>query len=260
MSATTRRLGPADEALIAAEQEIAELRRKGDALSAAGDRGDHDEIWNRVSALHTYIAETAPDSIIGAAVKLRRLADERAGLEAGQGTGDVESVRQILATVERSVDAPPPPSPAIEAPNPNRDPFMAFTAQARLLRGLGEVRIARRAAEQHGVDVSAYPPPPSFEEIEEQYVELMREWAGEAPRSAGAAVAYIDLAMAIVFQAMREDVDQQGVFPVASFDDLAFAAQLLGSTGQWANARDLEEGREERAMRRTPAERAGGPA
>jgi hypothetical protein len=93
-------LGPADKALLAAEQEIADLRRKEAALQAAGD---HEELSNKAFALDAYIAKLAPDSLIGAAVKLRRLADPEVGLEAGDNDDDVGSVRQILAIVERSI-------------------------------------------------------------------------------------------------------------------------------------------------------------
>jgi hypothetical protein len=103
MTGNTIRPGSTDRALLAAEQEIASLRQKSHDLRAAGDGGDHDEIWDRVSALEAYIAKTAPDTLIGAAVKLRRLADPDIGLEAGDNANDPESVRQILATVERSI-------------------------------------------------------------------------------------------------------------------------------------------------------------
>jgi hypothetical protein len=99
MSDTTTTTTPADQALLAAEQEIAALRQKARDLSEAGDDADHPEIWNRVFALEGYIAETAPDSLIGAAVKLRRLADPEIGLEAGPALDDAGSVQQILATV-----------------------------------------------------------------------------------------------------------------------------------------------------------------
>ena len=101
---TTTPLGSADEALIAAEQQIAALRRAQAALRAAGDDGDHNELSTPLFALVTRIAKTAPDSLIGAAVKLRILADEGTGIdEASSGEGDVESLRQILAAVERSI-------------------------------------------------------------------------------------------------------------------------------------------------------------
>jgi hypothetical protein len=88
----------------------------------------------------------------------------------------------------------------------------------------------------------------------------MGEWASESPRSAGGCVAYIELATSIIFEEMRTDVDGEGVFLTASFDDLAFAAHLLGSTSQWLNARDLEDGLREARAARGIAERAGGPA
>jgi hypothetical protein len=96
---TTTRLGRADAALIAAEQQIAALRRKGDDLIAAGDHNDHDEITDPISDLETLICKTAPDSPIGVAVKLRQLVND---LEAATGCeGDEQSVRQIRAVVER---------------------------------------------------------------------------------------------------------------------------------------------------------------
>jgi hypothetical protein len=57
---------------------------------------------NKLFALDTYIAATAPDSLMGEAVKLRRLADDDVGLAADKGSDheDVKSVRQILAMVE----------------------------------------------------------------------------------------------------------------------------------------------------------------
>jgi hypothetical protein len=143
---TTRPLGPADEALIAAEQEIADLRRKGLALSAAGDAGDHEEIWNRVFALEKYIAMTAPDSMIGAAVKLRRLADDQIGLEAGKGTGDAESVRQILAMVEHSITG----TSRADAPAPDREEASSIVALVEQGGPLPMFELHRRWAAAQG--------------------------------------------------------------------------------------------------------------
>jgi hypothetical protein len=97
---TTRRhrTPTGDEALLAAEQQLTELRRKEADREAAGDHSDHDETVDAIAKLETLICKTAPDSLIGAAVKLRVLLDD---LEAESiGEGDEESVRQILAVVE----------------------------------------------------------------------------------------------------------------------------------------------------------------
>jgi hypothetical protein len=107
----------ADDAwLVTAEREIATLRTRSDELSATGDFGDHPEIWNRIFQLDDEIARTPVSTLAGAAVKLRRLADPKIGLEAGQGEDDPE----VLAVVERMITAsvaqrvpvelPPPPA------------------------------------------------------------------------------------------------------------------------------------------------------
>jgi hypothetical protein len=101
---TTRRhrAPTGDEALLAAEQQLTELRRKDAERGAAGDQSDHNETTDLIAKLETLICKTAPDSLIGAAVKLRQLVDD---LEAESvGEGDEESVRQILAVVERMRD------------------------------------------------------------------------------------------------------------------------------------------------------------
>jgi hypothetical protein len=97
---TTRRhrAPTGDEALLAAEQQLTELRRKEAERDAAGDHSDHDETTNAIAKLETLICKTAPDSLIGAAVKLRQLVDDLEAESVGEGE---ESVRQILAVVER---------------------------------------------------------------------------------------------------------------------------------------------------------------
>jgi hypothetical protein len=107
---TTRRhrAPTGDEALLAAEQQIAVLRQKQADLVAAGDHGDHDEITNPIAKLETLICKIAPDSLIGAAVKLRQLVDDLEAESVGEGE---ESVRQILAVVERLIDAETSPAP-----------------------------------------------------------------------------------------------------------------------------------------------------
>jgi hypothetical protein len=92
--------GEADGALFATEREITTLRARAAALAAAGDRGDHPEISDRVWQLEEEIATTAPTSLAGAAVKLRRLADPDVGIEAGPTADDPGSIRQVLEVVE----------------------------------------------------------------------------------------------------------------------------------------------------------------
>ena len=116
---TPRALGPADEALIAAEREIAELKQKQAALHAAGDDSDHDEISGRVSDLETLICNIPPNSLTGAVVKLRQLVDD---LDASTPCeGDEQSVRQILAIVERAIEPGDHPPPQTGGDRPERE-------------------------------------------------------------------------------------------------------------------------------------------
>jgi hypothetical protein len=90
------------ESLAAAEKEFADLRSRGAQLSSVGEEGDHPEIWDRVFALETWIATTAPATLADAAIKLRRLADPVIGVDAGESAdgSDGVSVRQVLAFIE----------------------------------------------------------------------------------------------------------------------------------------------------------------
>lgn len=92
-----------DAELLAAEKEIAELRAQSTALLDAGDNEDHPEIDVRVTELEEAIARSPASGLVGAAVKLRRLADPGVGIEAGPAESDTLSVRQILETVEREI-------------------------------------------------------------------------------------------------------------------------------------------------------------
>jgi hypothetical protein len=93
----------ADEVLIAAEAEIAlTLRRvaempEGDASEALAIRAD---------ALDRFIALTPPSTLVGAAVKLRRLLDPETGLRVGSNALDVAALAQVLALLT-SVTGPP---------------------------------------------------------------------------------------------------------------------------------------------------------
>jgi hypothetical protein len=89
--------------MVAAEKEIAELRARSQQLFDAGDTSDPPEIWDRVFALDEWIATTAPTTLAEVAVKLRRLADPKIGMEAGDTEVDVVSVRLVLAFIEAEV-------------------------------------------------------------------------------------------------------------------------------------------------------------
>jgi hypothetical protein len=94
---------PLAKSLAAAEAEIAELRSRSNQLRAAGDKSDQPEIWDRVFALDEWIATTAPTAFAEVAVKLRRLADPKLGIETGASEEDPVSVRQVLAFIEAAL-------------------------------------------------------------------------------------------------------------------------------------------------------------
>ena len=89
-----------------------------------------------------------------------------AGL-AGLGDTAHDSSIEAIGGVADAV----PPKPAYLKPKPDRDPYMAFAAQARALRGLAEASIARGDAQMHG-DETAFPDLPSHQEIAKQYSDL----------------------------------------------------------------------------------------
>ena len=94
-----------DEELIAAEGELAALRSRRAELTAAGDHSAHPEITARWVALEEAIGRSPANGLIGAAVKLRQLADPKEGLAVGIAESDVISVQQVLAVVERELAA-----------------------------------------------------------------------------------------------------------------------------------------------------------
>src|SRR5207253_2172240 len=79
--------GTSDEKLIEAETEILALRSQSNALRAAGDRSAHPEISDRVFGLDNLVAGMPAQTLAGAAVKLRRLADPESGIEDGMAEG-----------------------------------------------------------------------------------------------------------------------------------------------------------------------------
>jgi len=93
--------GTSDEKLIEAETEILALRSQSAAFRAAGDRSAHPEISDRVFGLDNLVAGMPAQTLAGAAVKLRRLADPESGIEDGMAEGNPRSIRHVLDVVVR---------------------------------------------------------------------------------------------------------------------------------------------------------------
>ena len=92
--------GP-DAALSGAEQEIHSLLSRLKALRYAGASEEEiTPVLNRILALDFRIATTAPATLSGAMIKLRRLLDPDLGMEISQKDSDVPCLRQILALIE----------------------------------------------------------------------------------------------------------------------------------------------------------------
>ncbi|MGA8549020.1 MAG: hypothetical protein WB678_02165 [Stellaceae bacterium] len=123
----------ADADLLAAEREIAALRAQSDAFRAAGDHQDHDELWNQIWELEKKIAATPPTTLIGAAVKLRWLADPNLGIEAGPTDEDPDSIRQVLDLIEREAAPAAIRSAGGAKPTADGDPVVAMWAERNRL-------------------------------------------------------------------------------------------------------------------------------
>jgi hypothetical protein len=74
-----------------AEREFDQLRAQAHRTEAEDDR-----LWT----LEKEIAQTAPATLAGAAIKLRRLGDAEIGIEAGPTPEDPGSVRKVLEVVD----------------------------------------------------------------------------------------------------------------------------------------------------------------
>jgi hypothetical protein len=90
-----------DVDLVRAELELRQLRAQ--AALATGQTADalSDRIW----LIADKISLTPPGTLIGAAVKLRLLADEDIGLLAGDSEADRVSLRQVRDFIEREIAA-----------------------------------------------------------------------------------------------------------------------------------------------------------
>jgi hypothetical protein len=100
-----------DRALIEAEAEITRLYA---SMVAHPDRDSFAEPWapiyQRIYALEDFIIDTPPATLVGAAVKLRRLLDVELGMGTGQSDTDAPSLARVLALVHRMVGEPTHPT------------------------------------------------------------------------------------------------------------------------------------------------------
>src|SRR5690348_14065219 len=88
-----------DEALIQAEREAIELWTWADAHAHTDELVD--EVGERGCEIELCIAETPCQTLVGAAVKLRRLLDPHTGIQAGGSERDLVTLRRVLVVVER---------------------------------------------------------------------------------------------------------------------------------------------------------------
>ena len=98
-----------DAAFLAAEQNLAELRRQINAASERVSSVEEEEalvgpLEKRMWEFYRVILLSPPVSTKSACIKLRLLADPGIGIETGAGTEDVEAVRQVLAFLETQTD------------------------------------------------------------------------------------------------------------------------------------------------------------
>jgi hypothetical protein len=96
------RSGAGDSALIRAEAAIALYLRRADALP----EGEAAPLLIRADRLDRFIATKAPRTLVGAAVKLRRLLDPETGLRIGGNALDVIALAQVLALLTRVIGPP----------------------------------------------------------------------------------------------------------------------------------------------------------
>jgi hypothetical protein len=106
-----------DAALINAEADIARLDAYLDAVREKRELHDEEEapIYDRDRELDWLIAETAPETLAGCAVKLRRLLDRQVGIDTGKSDQDIPSLLQVYEFIERMTGKPQhPTSPLVD--------------------------------------------------------------------------------------------------------------------------------------------------
>ena len=86
-----------DAALLNAERELVALHTALDDQPGGGSAAD----WQRFDALEVLIATTPAQTLVGVAVKLRRLADPAQGIDAIDADYHLTGLAQALAVVER---------------------------------------------------------------------------------------------------------------------------------------------------------------
>jgi hypothetical protein len=125
-AAPTLAAGNSDQAMIDAEVEITRLYTWLDANSDAHqEREDCDDFrqtfYDEVYEHEAFIAQTAPVTLIGAAVKLRRLLDLEVGIDSS-GDHDTRCLAQVLALVHSIVGIPTHPTrPTLTGDEETRD-------------------------------------------------------------------------------------------------------------------------------------------
>lgn len=89
-----------DAALVQAEKDLAAAWRR--ALAAPQPKGEIPrDLADVAFKIDAGIAKTKCLTLVGAAVKLRRVLDPETGMQAGDNERDLPSLRHVLAVVER---------------------------------------------------------------------------------------------------------------------------------------------------------------
>lgn len=94
-----------DAAFLHAETKLRVLLKALDRTTEQhADEGTGERLIDDACATYHWIRKTAPESLVGAAVKLRTLLDQEIGMEfAFHPDDDPNALRQVLAVVEREL-------------------------------------------------------------------------------------------------------------------------------------------------------------
>jgi hypothetical protein len=97
--------GAKDAAFLRAEAKLRALLNALDhATERHTDEGTGERLIDDACATYHWIRKTAPESLVGAAVKLRTLLHQELGMEfAFHPDDDPNALRQVLAVVEREL-------------------------------------------------------------------------------------------------------------------------------------------------------------
>ncbi len=95
-----------DVAFLLAEAKLDQLRRSLDRVASRGCEGPDDRLIDEASATCDWIRRSEPQTLIGAAVKLRMLLDPKLGIElAFDPDDDPGALRQVLAVIDRELQS-----------------------------------------------------------------------------------------------------------------------------------------------------------